>query len=249
MTDELESDEPAWMVIAPLDLATIEPVINAVIVGDGWQLVEGSGDHIAIVGEPELRGVEDRLAEDLSKLTDKPVYVLVFDEEDPRVDAFVDGAEAGVVAANLYDVAHVLGVGLDERDPAESITIDLTPHKMPDAGEDEPLVLGKTLAQWQHLMAFELNWDLAVEAILDEAIDAGIEDMSGFGDEVLPLLDDADPAVRVVGIRLAGNLGDDGFADLEGVIDKLRKMARSDHGLREDIDEAIDLLSDGGEAS
>lgn len=230
MTDDLESDEPAWMVIAPLDLETIEPVVNAVLVGEGWQLVEGTGEHIAIVGEPELRGVEDRLAEDLSKLTDKPVYALVFDEEDPRVDAFIGGEEAGVVAANLYDVAHVLGVGLDERDPSESITIDLTPHKLPEAGDDEPLVLGKTIEQWQHLMAYELNWDLA----LDDAP----------GDEALPLLDDPNVAVRRVGVKLVGGLGPDAFAGASDVIDKLSEMKRTDHELREDIEEAIELLSD-----
>jgi len=232
VTDD-ETDEPAWMVIAPLALDAITQVIDGVLLPssrDSWQLVEGSGGHIAIVGELDTRGVEDRLAEELSQQTDQPVYALVFDEEDPRVDAFIGGEEAGVVAANLYDVAHALGVGIDARDPDESITVDLTPHKMPDALDDEPLILGKSLGQWQHLMAYELNWDLA----LDDAP----------GDEVLPLLDDPDVAVRRVGIKLAGGLGPDAFAGADDVIEKLHELGETDPTLRDDVDEAIESLSD-----
>ena len=229
MADDDELDEPAWMVIAPLPLDVATPVIDNVLVGDNWQLVEGTGEHIAITGDLDTRGVEDRLGEELSQHTDRPVYVLVFDEDDPRVDAFVAGEDAGVVAANLYDVAHVLGVGIDARDPGEPVDVDLTPHAMPAAGEDEPLVLGHTIPQWQHLIAYELNWDLALE-------DAP-------GDEVLPLLDDPDPAVRRVGIKLAGGLGPDAFAGVEDVIAKLQELADADPTLRDDVDEAIELLA------
>lgn len=225
-----EPDEPAWMVIAPLAIEDIEPVVNAVLVGDGWQLVEGGRDHIAIVGDPELSGVEDRLAEDLSKLTELPVYALVFDEEDPRVDAFVGGEQAGVVAANLYDVAHALGVGLDDRDPDEPVAVDLTPHKLPDARPDDLEILGKTIPQWQHLMMYELNWDLALE-------DAP-------GDEVLPLRDHQDPAVRGVAVKLVGGLGPDAFAGVDDLVEKLREMAAAEPALAGDIEEAIELLAD-----
>jgi hypothetical protein len=224
------------MVIAPLTLDAISGVIDGVLVGDGWQIVEGTGSHIAIVGELDTRGVEDRLAEELSARTEAPVYALVFDEDDPRVDAFIGGAEAGVVAANLYDVAHVLGVGIDARDPAEQIDVDLTPHKMPDAAPDDALVFGKSLAQWQHLIAYELNWDL----VLDDAP----------GDEVLPLLDSPDPAIRAVAIKLAGGLGPDAFAGVDDVIAKLHELGEADPTLRDDVDEAIELLSDDdGEAA
>jgi hypothetical protein len=231
VTDTLdEPDEPAWMVIAPLTLEQIEPVVNAVLTGEGWQLVEGTRDHIAIVGEPELQGLEDRLAEDLSKLTDGPVYALVFDEEDPRVDAFIGGEEAGVVAANLYDVAHVLGVGIDERDPNEPVAVDLRAHRLPEARPGDLEILGKTLPQWQHLMMYELNWDLVLE-------DAP-------GDEVLPLLDHEDPAVRAVAVKLVGGLGPGAFAGVDDVIAKLHEMADANPELRADIDEAIELLDD-----
>ena len=228
--DDDAPDEPAWMVIAPLTLEAIEPVVNALLTGEGWQLVEGTRDHIAIVGEPELRGLEDRLAEDLSKLTESPVYALVFDEEDPRVDAFVGGEEAGVVAANLYDVAHALGVGIDERDADEPVAVDLTAHKLPDAQPGDLEILGKTLPQWQHLMLYELNWDL----VLEEAP----------GDEVLPLLDHEDPAVRAVAVKLVGGLGPGAFAGVADVIAKLHEMTDANPALRADIDEAIELLDD-----
>lgn len=233
MTEDFEpNDEPAWMVIAPLALDEITAVIDGVLVGDSWQLIEGTRGHIAITGDVDTRGVEDRLAEDLSQKTDKPVYALVFDEDDPRVDAFVGGAEAGVVAANLYDVAHVLGVGIDARDEAEAIEIDLTPHLMPVAGDGELVVLGKTLRQWEHLIAYELNWDLALE-------DAP-------GDEVLPLLDD--PAWRRIAIKLVGGLGPDAFAGVDDVIAKLDELAEADPALTDDVDEAIESLDDDGEA-
>lgn len=233
MTDDLSDgadDEPAWAVIAPLSLDAIEPVLAAVLVGDGWQLVEGTGEHVAIVGDLSTRGVEDRLAEDLSTLTDRPVYALVFDPDDPRVDAYLAGEEAGVVDANLYDLAHALGVGLDARDPDEPVAVDLTPHKMPDARPGDLVVLGKTIPQWQHLIAYELDWDLALE-------DAA-------GDEVLPLLDHDDPAVRAVAIKLAGGLGPDAFAGVDDVIAKLHELADADPDLRDDVDEAIELLEE-----
>jgi hypothetical protein len=229
VSEDSNSDEPAWMVIAPLSLDDITAVIDGVLVGDTWQLIEGARGHIAITGELDTRGVEDRLAEDLSQKTDQPVYALVFDEDDPRVDAFIGGAEAGVVAANLYDVAHVLGVGIDARDEAEHVDVDLTPHLLPEAGDDEPLVLGKTLRQWEHLIAYELNWDLA----LDDAP----------GDEVLPLLD-GDPATRRIAVKLVGGLGPDAFAGVDDVIAKLHELAAADPTLADDVDEAIELLED-----
>jgi hypothetical protein len=89
-------------------------------------------------------------------------------------------------------------------------------------------VLGKTLRQWEHLIAYELNWDLA----LDDAP----------GDEVLPLLDD--PAARRVAIKLVGGLGPDAFAGVDDVIAKLNDLAAADPTLAEDVDEAIELLED-----
>lgn len=228
MTDD--DNEPAWMVIAPLPLEAITAVIDGVLVGDTWQLVEGDRGHIAITGELDTLGVEDRLAEDLSTKTDAPVYVLVFDEDDPRVDAYLGGAEAGVVPANLYDVAHVLGVGIDARDPSEQLDVDLTPHRMPDAVDGELVVLGHTIAQWQHLIAYELNWDL----VLDDAA----------GDDVLPLLDADDPATRAVAVKLVGGLGPDAFAGVDDVIAKLHELAEADPALADDVDEAIELLED-----
>lgn len=189
-----------------------------------WEVVRGKQDHDAIIEyEPgsECAGDED-LAMAVSRKAKHPAYVLWCNEEYPRVQAFANGKYAGDVKAWPDHVARQLGCTFPTMDGGRG-TVDLTPHKAPEAKAGEQKIGSWTIRQWKHMIEHESDWTV----LLDGAGEAAAK-------EVLANLDDKQADVRAVAcnlLRAIGYIGDSGFGLgklASSTLERLRDLAARD---------------------
>jgi hypothetical protein len=191
---------------------------------DDWEVVRGTKDHDAIIEyEPgsECAGDED-LAKAVSRKAKHPAYVLWCNEEYPRVQAFANGTYAGDVKAWPDHVARQLGCTFPTMDGGRG-TVDLTPHKAPDAKAGEQTIGRWTVRQWQHMIEHDSDWSILLDGAGEDA-----------AKEVLAILDDKKAAVREVAcnlLRAIGYIGDCEFGLgtlAPSTLERLRGLAARD---------------------
>lgn len=215
----MRTRRPCWIVLAPRPRLVVVGEIARQWAGhelDTLDVVGGEAGYVAVVERsPGSEGVGDEdLAVALSRGAERPAYVLWLDDDNPRVQAFVDGEYAGEVVAWPDDVAAQLGCEVPGLDPASG-PVDLTPREPPTVDPGEPTVARLTLAQWRFQMALGSDW-----AVLLDGRDPT---------EVAAALDHDDAAIRALGCRLVEAMGPFGLGDLApAVVRRLRELADGD---------------------
>ncbi|MDQ3337990.1 MAG: hypothetical protein M4D80_22735 [Myxococcota bacterium] len=192
-----------------------------------WELIEG--DRFCLVlDRSAVSGHEEALAKRLSSLAlEAPVYLLVYNADVDRVDAYIAGQQAGVIGASAYAVASAVGCALEDGRYGD---VDLTPRVAPKAAPGDRMIYGRTLAQWHHDITYEEGWEYITDAI-EDAVPA------------LELLEDAAPDARVIAYKLVSALGYHNLLPhAERAIAALTAFADTGPGLlaanaREDADE------------